>query len=108
VPDEVNVSFLVAGEPATNVAAWRATPPPFLDDYKRVDESYESLVYEANVTTTFTKLATFGMGTTLYRLSFTFRSDVANPAVTRVTALGQAPEDTVRAMGAWAAANVPS
>jgi hypothetical protein len=28
--------------------------------------------------------------------------------VTRVTALGQAPEDTVRAMGAWAAANVPS
>ena len=44
------------------------TPPPFLDDYKRVDESYESLVYEANVTTAFTKVATFGMGKTLYRL----------------------------------------
>jgi len=108
VADQVNVSFLVAGEPATNVAAWRTTPPPFLDDYKRVDESYESLVYESNVTTAFTKIATFGMGKTLYRMAFTFRSDAANPAVTRVTALGQAHEDTVQAMGAWAAANVPS
>ena len=106
--DEVNVSFLLAGEPATHVAAWRATPPPFLEDYKRVDESYESLVYESNVTTTFTRWATFGMGKTLYRMAFTFRSDAANPSVTRVTALGQAPEDTVNAMGAWAAANVPS
>src|SRR3954468_2774185 len=106
--DQVNVSFLVAGEPATNVAAWRATPPPFLDDYKRVDESYESLVYEANVTTTFTKVATFGMGKTLYRMTFTFRSDPADPALTRVTALGQAPEDAVFAMSAWADANAPS
>ena len=106
--DEVNVSFLVAGEPATNVAAWRANPPSFLEDYKRVDESYESLVYESNVTTTFTKVATFGFGKTLYRLAFTFRSDASDPSVTRVTALGQAPEDTVKAMGAWAAQNVPS
>jgi hypothetical protein len=106
--DEVNVSFLLPGEPATHVAAWRGTPPPFLADYKRVDESYESLVYESNVTTTFTKWATFGMGKTLYRLSFTFRADADNPSVTRVTALGQAPEDTVNTMGSWAAANVPS
>ena len=106
--DEVNASFLLAGEPASHVAAWRATPPPFLEDYKRVDESYESLVYEANVTTTFTKVATFGFGKTLYRLAFTFRSDPANPAVTRVSVLGQAPEDTVNEMGDWAAANIPS
>lgn len=47
--DEVNASFLLAGEPASHVAGWRATPPPFLVDYKRIDESYESyesLVYE--------------------------------------------------------------
>jgi hypothetical protein len=106
--DEVNVSFLVAGEPSTNVAAWRANPPRFLEDYKRVDESYESLVYESNVTTGFTKWATFGFGKTLYRMAFTFRSDAVNPSVTRVTALGQAPEDTVNAMGAWAAQNMPS
>src|SRR4051794_19469422 len=101
---EVNVSFLLAGEPATHVAAWRSAPPPFLEDYKRVDESYESLVYEANVTTAFTRIATFGMGKTLYRLSFTFRSDTSDPAETRVTVLGQASDDTVQAMGAWAAA----
>jgi hypothetical protein len=106
--DEVNASFLLAGEPASHVAAWRATPPPFLEDYKRVDESYESLVYESNVTTGFTKWATFGFGKTLYRMAFTFRSDAVNPSVTRVTAHGQAPEDTVNALGAWAAQNMPS
>jgi hypothetical protein len=106
--DEVNVSFLLPGEPPTHVAAWREAPPPFLHDYKRVDESYESLVYESNVTSTFTRWATFGMGKTLYRLAFTFRSDPANPAVTRVSVLGQAPEDTVNEMGDWAAANIPS
>ena len=103
--DEVNVSFLLAGEPASHVAAWRATPPPFLDDYKRVDESYESLVYESDVTSTFMKVAMFGMGKTLYRLTFTFR---AAEGATRVTVLGQAAERTVQSIGAWAAANGPS
>ena len=93
---------MLPGEPASHVAAWRATPPPFLDDYERVDESYESLVYESNVTTTFTKFATFGMGKTLYRLTFTFRSA---DGATRVAVLGQAQEDTVAVMGQWAAAN---
>ncbi len=104
--DQVNVSFLVAGEPATNVAAWRATPPPFLDDYKRVDESYESLVYESNVTSTFMKVAMFGMGKTLYRLTFTFRPDASG--ATKVAVLGQAPEDARAAMEQWAAANAPT
>ena len=85
------------------VAAWRAQAPPFLDDYTRVDESYESLVYESNVTSTFTKLATFGMGKTLYRLAFTFRLD--DGGATKVSVLGQAHADTVKAMGEWAAAN---
>jgi len=104
--DQVNVSFLVAGEPATNVAAWRTTPPPFLDDYKRVDESYESLVYESDVTTTFMKWAMFGMGKTLYRLSFTFRD--ADGGATKVNVLGQANEDTVKAMSQWATTHTPS
>jgi hypothetical protein len=104
--NEVNVSFMLPGEPAANVAVWRAQPPPFLDDYARIDESYETLVYEANVTSTFTKLATFGMGKTLYRLAFTFRSadGTARPA-TRVAVLGKADPHTVKAMGVWAAAN---
>jgi hypothetical protein len=106
--DEVNASFLLPDEPAANVAAWRASAPPFLEEYKRVDESYESLVYESNVTTTFAKWATFGMAKTLYRLSFTFRPDDADPAVTRVSVFGQAHDDTVAAMSKWAAAHAPA
>jgi hypothetical protein len=102
VPDEVNVSFMLPGEPAANVAAWRAQAPAFLDDYKRVDESYESLVYESNVTTTFVKVATWGFGKTLYRLTFTFRPV---EGATQVNVLGQAKEDTVAAMAQWAAAH---
>ncbi len=104
--DEVNASFRLAGEPASHVAAWRATPPPFLDGYKRVDESYESLVYESDVTSTFMKVAMFGMGKTLYRLTFTFRLD--DRGATKVSVLGQAPEDTRNAMEHWAGANAPS
>ena len=103
--DQVNASFLLPGPPATHVAAWRSAPPPFLDDYKRVDESYESLVYESDVTTTFMKVAMFGMAKTLYRLSFTFRD--TDGGGTQVGVLGQAHEDTVRAMSQWAAANAP-
>ena len=107
--DEVNASFMLAGEPASHVAGWRATPPPFLDDYKRVDESYESLVYESNVTSAFMKVALFGMGKTLYRLTFTFRdADGSDPAATRVTVLGQAPEGARSTMEQWAAANAPA
>lgn len=106
--DQVNASFLVAGDPMTTLGAWRANPPPFLDGYQRIDESYESLVYESDVTTAFTKLVTFGAGRTLYRMTFTFQADPANPNLTRVSTFGQAPEDTVRAMGDWATANAPS
>ena len=103
--DEVNVSFLLPGEPPTHVAAWREAPPPFLHDYKRVDESYESLVYESDVTTTFMKWAMFGMAKTLYRLAFTFRD--TDDGATKVNVLGQAQEDTVKAMSQWAATNAP-
>jgi hypothetical protein len=103
--DQVNASFLLRGGPPTHVAAWRADPPPFLADYKRVDESYESLVYESDVTTTLIKWATFGMGRTLYRLAFTFRD--ADGGATQVGVLGQAQEDTVKAMSQWAATHAP-
>jgi hypothetical protein len=100
--DEVNASFVLLGEPAANVAAWRASAPSFLEGYRRVDESYESLVFEANVTSTFTKLATWGFGKTLYRLTFTFRPI---DGATQVSVLGQAGEDARTAMATWAAAN---
>jgi hypothetical protein len=100
--DEVNAAFVMAGEPAANLAAWRADPPPFLsvDGYKLSDDSYESLVYQANVTTGFVKITTFGFGKTLYRLTFTFR---AADGGTQVSALGQALERTRDAFGGWLA-----
>ncbi len=103
MPDEVNVSFVLPGEPAANVAQWHADRPSFLVDggYQRVDESYESLVYESNVTTTFVKLATFGFGKTLYRLTFTFRP---SDGATRVNVLGQASEGTRAELAQWMAA----
>ncbi len=103
--NEVNVSFLLPGEPAANVAEWRATPPKFLDDYRRIDESYESLVYESDVSSAFQKVVTFGMGKTIYRLSFTFR--LTDDGTTKVSVLGQAHEDTIKAMGEWAAQHAP-
>ena len=105
--DEVNLAFVMAGEPAANIAAWRADPPPFLavDTYKLKDDSYESLVYEANVTTAYVKLATFGFGKTVYCLAFTFRAD---DGATKVTALGQALERTRDAFGEWLAARPAS
>jgi hypothetical protein len=105
VPDEVNASFLLPGEPAANVSAWRATQPPFLDGYKRIDESYESLVYEADVTSGFMKVAMFGFGKTLYRLTFTFRP--TDDGATQVGVLGQAHEDTLAAMSQWATSHAP-
>jgi hypothetical protein len=59
-------------------------------------------VYEANVTTTFVKLSTFGFGKTLYRLTFTFR---AASDATQVTVLGQANEGTRAEMAQWMVAN---
>ena len=100
--DEIKTGFGLPGEPAANLTAWRADPPEFLsvDTYKLVDDSYESLVYEANVTTGFVKITTFGVGKTVYRLTFTFR---AADGGTHVTAVGEALERTRNAFGGWLA-----
>src|SRR5436305_14529040 len=97
VPDEVNATFVVPGEPAAILAAWRADPPSFLsiDGYELIDDSYESLVYEANVTTGFVKITTFGFGKTVYRLTSTFRA--RGDGATTVTALAPAPQRTPNA-----------
>jgi hypothetical protein len=100
VPDEVNVNFAMPGEPAANMLAWLADPPAFLVDggYRFTDDSYESLVYEADVTTGFARVVTFGVGKTLYRLTFTFRSV---DGATQVNALGQMVSRTRDAFTEW-------
>jgi hypothetical protein len=100
VPDEINMNFTMPGEPAANMLAWLADPPAFLvdDSYGFVDDSYESLVYEADVTTGFARVVTFGIGKTLYRLTFTFRSV---DGATQVNVVGQMVSRTRDAFTEW-------
>lgn len=45
IADEVNLQFLMPGQPSQVMAGWRAQPPPALERFKLVDESYNSLSY---------------------------------------------------------------
>jgi hypothetical protein len=100
--DEVSLSFVMPGEAMANLAHWRDAPPAFLADagFVRIDESYESLVYEANVTSRYMKVMMLGFARTLYRLAVTFRAEGA--ADTRVTVIGQATEDARVALVGYA------
>jgi hypothetical protein len=102
VADEIDLSLELPGSVGTEIGAWRAQPPRFLTDagFKLLDESYESLVYEANVTSRSTRILMFGMARTLYRVSITFRSEPSGR--TRVTITGQLPEAARTACLAWA------
>lgn len=100
--DEVRAGLAVSGMPGAVRSAFKAAPPTFLFDagYRLVDESYESLVYEADVTTKTQRILTWGFGDTVYRLVFTFRD--AGDATTAVTVLGQAKEQTRAALAEYA------
>lgn len=102
--DETRAGFTVPGAPGPFLAAFKAAPPEFLVDggFRLIDESYESLVYECDATTTFTKLSTWGFGKTLHKLVFTFRD--AGDGNTAVTVIGQAKEDTRAALAQYALA----
>jgi len=99
--DEIDISVTLPGSPSGELAAWRAQPA-FLGGagFKLVDESYESLVYEANVMSRSMRILMFGMSKTLYRVSVTFRADASGR--TRATISGQLPEDAHAACLAWA------
>jgi hypothetical protein len=88
--DEVALTFTLPGNADANHAAWRAQPPAFLVDgeYRLKDESYDTLVYEANVTSAATRILMFGMAKTLYTLAVTFRD--RDDGDTRVTITGKA------------------
>jgi hypothetical protein len=104
VPDEVTVTFTLPGDDAGNHRAWRAQTPAVLHDagYELKDESYDTLVYEANATTTAEKIVMFGFAKTLYRLAVTFRPD--GDGNTAVTMVGQAPQSLRDGLARLAAA----
>jgi hypothetical protein len=100
--DELDLALTLPGADAANRLAWRADPPAWLspDGYALVDESYESLVYQADVMGTGMKILMWGQAKTMYRITATFRPDAAG--ATRLTLLGQAREGTREAILAWA------
>ncbi|MET0919660.1 MAG: hypothetical protein ABWY77_00500 [Acidimicrobiia bacterium] len=97
--DEVKIAFGLAGTPDDNLKSWRADPPKFLHDYELKDESYNGLVYEAQVMGVGMRILLWGMARTLYRLMITFQAD--DTAGTRVMLNGQAKEDVRDQMGAY-------
>ena len=103
--DEVNLAFITPGIDADLHKQWKARPPAFLDTegYTLFDESYDTLVFRANVSTKTMKIMTWGWGKTLYTLSFTFRPD--REGTTRISVLGQASEATRAALMQFATAH---
>lgn len=100
--DEVDVQLTIRGNEATHRAAWRSEPPAWLSEagYALVDESYESLVYEADVMGRGMRMLMWGQARTVYRITATFRP--AGPGGTQLGLVGQAKEPVRRALLAWA------
>src|SRR2546430_9103114 len=90
--DEITTQFTLPEAPNALMQQWQDTPPAFLAEgkYKLVDESYDTLVFEADATSVGTRLLMFGSAKTLYRLMIKFESDGA--AGTKLTLTGQAVE----------------
>lgn len=100
--DELDLSITIPGDPGAHRAAWRVAPPAWVNEggYRMVDESYESIVYEAQVMGAGMRILMWGQAKTLYRITATFRP--VEPGGTRLTLLGQAKEDSRAAISAWA------
>ena len=108
--DELQVQFVVPGEPAQVQAAWRADPPAPVKDggYHVVDESYNSIVWEARYYEPlgkFMRVLSFGLFSdfweNIWRMTAHF--DAESATRTRVTITGNAHEDTRAALGQFAA-----
>src|SRR3712207_2913456 len=90
--DEVNLAITLPHDERTAHAQFRAQPPGWITEngFRLVDESYESLVYEADVMGAGMKILMWGMAKSVYRITATFRPGEAGG--TRLTLIGQAKE----------------
>lgn len=110
--EELELHFVVDGKPEDALATWREDPPGGLEDrgYEVVDESYNSLTYEARFYDWPAKVlfwTTFGVGylfkdfmVSIYKLTVRFDSDERFGS--RVTVLGKADDATRAALGRFA------
>ena len=105
IADEVNIQFVMQGQPAQVMAAWKADPPEGFKGFKLEDESYNSLTYKLRYydwPQQITFVATLGfallfkdfMGSTF---DLTARFDDEGTAQTKVTIVGHAhPRDAAK------------
>lgn len=113
--DEIELHYIDNEAPTTALAAWRGNPPAPVREgkFKVVDESYNSLTYEARFYDWPVKLlffATLGLAWLMRSIvpmasiwNFTVRFDAEGEGRTKVTILGHAPETTRTALGEVAA-----
>jgi hypothetical protein len=99
--DEITTQFTLPDPPDAVRNQWKASPPEFLQKskFELVDESFNGLVYEADETSAFMRITMFGMGKTLYRLSFVFLEDGTG---TKVSVTGQADEKVAAGIAEFA------
>ena len=98
IADEVNLQFVMQGQPAQVMAAWRSDPPEALQGFKLVDESYNSLSYQLRYydwPQQITFVATLGLAL-LFKdfmgsiFDLTARFDDEGAAAAKVTIVGHA------------------
>lgn len=113
--DEIELHYIAPDPPDAVIAKWRSDPPAPVRQggFEIVDESYNSLTYEARFYDTPQKIlfvATLGFAWLLRKIApmqsiwrFTVRFDAEGERRTKVTILGKASEETRTALGEVAA-----
>ena len=113
--DEIELHYVADEPPDAQLARWRSDPPAPVREgrFEVVDESYNSITYEARFYDWPQKIlfvATLGFAWLLSRIvpmhsiwRFTARFDTEGERGTKVTILGKASEETRTALGEVAA-----
>ncbi|MFL5780724.1 MAG: hypothetical protein ACJ760_05380 [Thermoleophilaceae bacterium] len=115
--DDIELHYIDQQSPEAAIQQWRTSPPQPVRDghFKVVDESYNSLTYEARFYDTPQKIlifATLGVAWLMRKIvsmqsiwNFTVRFDKHGDGVqqAKVTIFGHAPEETRTALGELAA-----
>jgi hypothetical protein len=117
--DEIELHFIANEPPPATLQTWRTNPPAPIRDggFQIVDESYNSLTYEARFYDIVWKIffvLTLGLGwlmrnivpvASIWRFTVRFDPHGEGERQTRVTVLGKASEETRAALGEVAAAH---
>jgi hypothetical protein len=117
VADEIEIHYIDQQPPNASIQSWRTNPPRAIRDgkFKVIDESYNSITYEARYLDTPQKImifASLGLAYlmksivpmhSIWKLTVRFDPEGEDKRQTKVTILGHAQEDIRTALGELAA-----